>query len=163
MDTGFSPDDVAFMRRAFALAARAAEQGEVPVGAVVVYAGKVIGEGWNTLIASNDPTAHAEIVAIRQAASHIGNYRLSGCTLYVTLEPCTMCAGAIHNARLGRVVYGAVEPKTGAHVSQLRLFEQGLLHHQVQIEGGLLAGDCSTQLADFFALRRTKNSVRATA
>lgn len=135
------------MRRALALAARAVD--EVPVGALVVMDGKVIGEGWNRPLASHDPTSHAEIEAIRAASRAVGNYRLPGATLYVTLEPCTMCVGAIFNARIGRVVYGATEDKTGA----ADLFMSRHNHH-AKVEGGVLAEECGALLTRFFADRR---------
>ncbi|MEY4592873.1 MAG: hypothetical protein RIR18_1768 [Pseudomonadota bacterium] len=156
----FLLDDESFMRRALALAQQAGERGEIPVGAVVVSDGAIIGEGWNAPIGSHDPTAHAEVMAIRAAAKRLGNYRLAGATLYVTLEPCVMCAGAIHSARIGRVVYGAVEPKTGAHVSRHQLFEAGLLHHKTSVEGGLLADECGEQLSRFFMARRQQQKQR---
>ncbi len=154
MKAPFSDSDEKFMRQALALSQRAAELGEVPVGAVVVKDGVVVGEGFNSPIDRHDPTAHAEIAALREACNRLGNYRLTGCTLYVTLEPCAMCAGAILNARVDRVVYGATEPKTGAHVSQLDLFAHAQLNHHTQIEGGLLEAECSDRLTEFFADRR---------
>ena len=146
--------DVAFMEHALALAQRAQAQGEVPVGAVVVQAGAVIGEGWNQPIGRNDPTAHAEIVALRAAAAHVGNYRLADAVLYVTLEPCAMCAGAIVHARLARVVYGAADPKAGAAGSVLDVLRHPALNHAVQVEAGLLAERCGTMLQAFFRARR---------
>jgi tRNA(adenine34) deaminase len=131
-----------FMRRALELARRAGAEGEVPVGAVVVSAGSIIGEGWNRPIAAADPTAHAEIQAMRAAATAIGNYRLAGATLYVTLEPCDMCLGAMFHARIARAVYGAADPKKKA------------LKPQTVVEGGVLAAECGAILTDFFAARR---------
>jgi tRNA(adenine34) deaminase len=139
--------DEQYMRRALELAARARD--EVPVGAVVVLDGKVVGEGWNQPVASSDPTSHAEVEAIRAAGMATGNYRLEGATLYVTLEPCTMCVGAIFNARISRVVYGAQEPKTGA--SDLFLSRH---NHHASVQGGVLAQECGALLRQFFAGRR---------
>lgn len=146
--------DVAFMERALVLARRAEVAGEVPVGAVVVQAGAIIGEGWNQPIGRNDPTAHAEIVALRAAADNIGNYRLPDAVLYVTLEPCAMCAGAIVHARLARVVYGAADPKGGAAGSVLDVLRHPALNHTVQVEAGLLAERCGAILQAFFRARR---------
>lgn len=140
-------DDESFMRRALELAARAGD--EVPVGAVVVQDGRIVGEGWNRPLATHDPTSHAEIEAIRAAGKATGNYRLIGATLYVTVEPCTMCVGAIFNARIARVVYGAEEPKTGA----ADLFLSRHNHHAKAI-GGVLAEECGGLLTRFFAARR---------
>ena len=146
--------DEAFMREALAQAQRAWEQGEVPVGAVVVKDGVVIARGYNQPIGKHDPTAHAEIVALRAAAEALGNYRLPGCELYVTLEPCVMCSGAMMHARLARIVYGAPDPKTGACGSVVNLFEQDQLNHHAQTVGGVLADDCAGLLKSFFAARR---------
>ncbi|MEO7393244.1 MAG: tRNA adenosine(34) deaminase TadA [Ramlibacter sp.] len=129
-------------------------KGEVPVGAVVVRDGQVIGAGHNQPVGSNDPTAHAEIVALRMAAHNLGNYRLDGCDLYVTLEPCAMCAGAMMHARLRRVVFGAADPKTGAAGSVTDLFAQPRLNHRTEVEGGVLAQECSASLNDFFRTKR---------
>lgn len=148
--------DQAFMRHAQVLAARAAELGEVPVGALVVLDGVVIGEGWNRPISSHDPTAHAEIMALRQAADKVGNYRLVGAELYVTIEPCTMCAGAIVHARIARVVFGATEPKAGAVVSNGCVFDQTWVNHRPEYQGGVLAQECSEQISDFFRSRRAQ-------
>lgn len=147
-------DDEDWMRCALALACRAAAVGEVPVGAVVVRAGEIIGRGRNQSIGANDPTAHAEIQALRCAARTAGNYRLPGATLYVTVEPCMMCAGALVHARIARLVYGAAEPKSGAVVSMGRLLSQPGLNHRVEVSGGVLANDCSQLLVAFFAARR---------
>jgi tRNA(adenine34) deaminase len=146
--------DESFMQRALELAALAAERGEVPVGAVVVRDGRVIGEGFNQPISSNDPSAHAEIVALRDAASREGNYRLPDTSLFVTLEPCTMCAGALVHARVKRLVYGATEPKSGVAVSNACLFEHEHLNHKVQLSGGVLADQCGAILSNFFKSRR---------
>ena len=147
-------DDEHFMRRALELARRAREEGEVPVGAVVVSEGRIAGEGWNRPISSADATSHAEIEAIRAACRTLGNYRLGGATLYVTLEPCAMCIGAIFHARIGRVVFGAADPKTGAAGSVIDLFAEARLNHHSKVEGGLLAGESGTLLREFFAERR---------
>ncbi|MES2184308.1 MAG: tRNA adenosine(34) deaminase TadA [Pseudomonadota bacterium] len=149
------------MRLALAQADAAAAAGEVPVGAVLVRGGQVIATGANAPIARHDPTAHAEIVALRRAAEALGNYRLEGCTLYVTLEPCPMCAGALLHARLARVVYGAADPKTGAAGSVVDLFAQPLLNHQTEVQGGVLAGDCGRLLQDFFRTRRQVQAAQA--
>jgi len=146
--------DEVFMRRALELARRAQEEGEVPVGAVLVFEEKILGEGWNRPIAASDPTAHAEIQAMRAASSALSNYRLPGATLYVTLEPCVMCAGAMFHARIGRVVFGASDPKTGAAGSIVDLFKNGKLNHHAEIQGGVLASECGALLNGFFASRR---------
>ena len=143
-----------FMREALALAAEASAAGEVPVGAVVVREGKVIGRGFNRPIGSSDPTAHAEIVALREAAAAEGNYRLAGCDLYVTLEPCAMCVGAMVHARIARVVFGAKDPKTGACGSIVDLPAIAHWNHHGAFEGGLLAEECGAVLRAFFAGRR---------
>ena len=142
------------MAQALALARQAAEAGEVPVGAVVVKDGEVIGRGYNRPISSADPTAHAEIVALREAAGALGNYRLPGCELYVTLEPCAMCVGAMVHARLARVVYGARDPKTGACGSIVDLPAIAHWNHHGLFTGGVLAGECSAALRAFFAEKR---------
>lgn len=149
-----SAADEHWMRHALQLARRAAELHEVPVGAVIVRDGVLLGEGFNHPISGCDPTAHAEIAALRAACSHEKNYRLPGATLYVTIEPCTMCAGAIVHARIARVVFGAVEPKAGAVVSTQRFFEQPQLNHLTRFEGGCLADECSQTMSDFFKTRR---------
>ena len=146
--------DETHMRRALDLARRAAEEGEVPVGAVVVAGAEVLGEGWNRPIAASDPTAHAEIQAMRAAAARLGNYRLTNATLYVTLEPCPMCVGAIFHARVRRVVFGAKDPKTGAAGSAIDLFQDERLNHHALLESGLLAEECGALLKRFFAARR---------
>ena len=146
--------DERFMARALELAQRAWAMGEVPVGAVVVREGRVIGEGHNAPIALCDPTAHAEIRALRAAAQHLGNYRLPGCTLYVTAEPCAMCAGAILHARLARLVFGAHDAKTGAAGGVIDLFAQARLNHHTHVTGGVLGVACGRILSEFFAARR---------
>ncbi len=145
------------MQEALRLAAQAAAAGEVPVGAVVVRDGAIVGRGCNRPIAGNDPTAHAEIMAMRDAGQALGNYRLADCDLYVTLEPCVMCSGAIMHARIRRVVYGARDPKTGACGSAIDLFAQPQLNHHAEVSGGLLADEAVALLQDFFARRRGKN------
>jgi len=147
-------DDAAFMRRAIELARRGEEEGEVPVGAVLVAGGAIVGEGWNRPIAAADPTAHAEIQALRAASAALRNYRLIASTLYVTLEPCPMCVGAIFHARVRRVVFGARDPKTGAAGSVVDLFAEGKLNHHATVEGGLLADECGELLRRFFAAKR---------
>ena len=146
--------DQAFMRMAMDAAVEAKLVGEVPVGAVVVKDGEVIAVGYNQPIGQHDPTAHAEINALRSAAQKLGNYRLVDCTLYVTLEPCAMCAGAMMHARLERVVFGASDPKTGACGSVMNLFAEKKLNHQTQLDSGVLAEECGKMLSSFFAERR---------
>jgi len=146
--------DREFMRRALALAQRAAEAGEVPVGALVVKDGEVVGEGWNRPIGAHDASSHAEIEALRRAGSAASNYRLPGTTLYVTLEPCAMCIGAMFHARVSRVVFGTADPKTGAAGSVIDLFAETRLNHHAVVEGGVLAEECGALLRDFFAARR---------
>jgi tRNA(adenine34) deaminase len=146
--------DEAFMRVALELAQEAANSGEVPVGAVVVRDGEIIGRGFNAPIGEHDPSAHAEIRALRDAAARSGNYRLVDCRLYVTLEPCAMCAGAIMHARVARVVYGAQDPKTGAAGSVVDLFAEPRLNHHCEVQGGVLAGECGGLLSRFFSARR---------
>ena len=143
------------MREALSLAAEAAAAGEVPVGAVVVKDGVVVGRGFNRPISSHDPTAHAEVVALRDAARRLANYRLTGCELYVTLEPCAMCVGAMVHARIARIVYGARDPKTGACGSIMDLPAQGNFNHHGTFEGGVLAPECGDLLRRFFAERRS--------
>ena len=147
-------EDARWMRLALQAAHEAAARGEVPVGAVVVKDGRCIAAAGNACVGAHDPSAHAEIAALRQAARALGNYRLQGCTLYVTLEPCAMCAGAMLHARLARVVFGAADPKTGAAGSLLNLFAQPALNHQTQVTGGVLAGECAAALHGFFRPRR---------
>jgi tRNA(adenine34) deaminase len=146
--------DEDFMRHALVLARRAQDEGEVPVGALVVLDEKVIGEGWNRPIAASDPSAHAEIQAMRAAATQRRNYRLIGATLYVTLEPCAMCVGAMFHARIRRVVFGASDPKTGAAGSTVNLFDERRLNHHALVQGGVLAAECGALLSAFFASRR---------
>lgn len=153
--------DESFMRAALELARQAEMAGEVPVGAVVVLDGEIIGRGYNAPISRNDPTAHAEMMALRDAAQNIGNYRLVGCELFVTLEPCLMCAGAIMHARIARAVYGARDPKTGACGSVMNAFAELRLNHHTEIYGGILADECGLMLSNFFALRRAQHQSRA--
>ena len=149
-----------FMRQALEQARCAAACGEVPVGAVVVKDGKVIGRGHNSPLSAQDPTAHAEVLALREAARTLGNYRLEGCTLYVTLEPCTMCSGAMLHARVDAVVYGAAEPRTGAAGSVLDVFGYSAINHQTRVLRGVLAAQCSALMADFFQLRRQEKKAQ---
>jgi tRNA(adenine34) deaminase len=151
---GKQGDDTDFMRAALDLAKQAWEFGEVPVGAVVVRGDEIIGRGYNRPISASDPTAHAEVMAIRDAARHTGNYRLTDCILYVTLEPCTMCVGAIFHARITRLIYGAREPKTGACGSLIDLPADTRINHHLQIAGGILAEESGELLRKFFAQRR---------
>jgi tRNA(adenine34) deaminase len=146
--------DEMFMHEALSLARQAAASGEVPVGAVVVKDGAVVGGGYNRPISARDPTAHAEVIALRNAAEQIGNYRLADCSLYVTLEPCAMCAGAIMHARIGRVVYGTTDPKSGACGSVVNLFAENRLNHHATVIGGVLAEEAARLLQDFFVARR---------
>ena len=149
------PQDHIFMQAALAEARKAREMAEVPVGAIVVDpAGKIIGRGCNRPIASHDPTAHAEIVALRDAAQTLGNYRLPGCVMYVTIEPCIMCLGAVLQARIRRLVFGAADPKGGACVSLYRLPEDERLNHRLEVVGGIAEADCRRLLQDFFRQRR---------
>lgn len=152
--TSLAAGDINFMRSALALARQAQRMGEVPVGAVVVKGGEVIGQGFNRSIVAADPTAHAEVMALRDAASHLSNYRLLGCTLYVTLEPCVMCVGALFHARIMRLVYAATDPKTGVCGSVIDLPSETRLNHHMQVCGGVLAQEASMLLKDFFAERR---------
>jgi tRNA(adenine34) deaminase len=147
--------DVQAMRRALQLAERAAAEGEVPVGAVVVMDGRIVGQGFNRPIRAQDPTAHAEIVALRSAAAQVGSYRLTGADLYVTIEPCLMCAGALVHARIARLVFGAREPRAGAVVSMLRALELPHINHRVEVVEGVLAEEASALLRAFFAARRS--------
>jgi tRNA(adenine34) deaminase len=148
--------DQQFMQQALKLAEQAALAGEVPVGAIVVKDGEIIGYGGNAPIDSQDPTAHAEIMAIRQAAKHLGNYRLVGCTLYVTLEPCAMCTGAIQHARIARLVFGASDPKTGACGSVVNLMAEQKLNHHTEVTPHVMALECGHLLSTFFRERRKK-------
>ena len=144
-----------YMRDALELARKATAAGEVPVGAVVVKDNQIIGRGYNQPISRHDPTAHAEVMALRDAAQHLGNYRLTNCDLYVTLEPCCMCVGAIMHARIARVFFGAADPKTGACGSVVNLFAETRLNHHAEVSGGLLAEESAQLLGEFFARRRT--------
>ncbi|MGB7193955.1 MAG: tRNA adenosine(34) deaminase TadA [Collimonas pratensis] len=146
--------DAIYMQQAISQAQNAWALGEVPVGALIVKDGQIIATGFNQPIGNHDPTAHAEIMALRAAATILGNYRLPGCEMYVTLEPCAMCAGAMLHARLARVVYGASDPKTGACGSVLNLFEQEKLNHHTELTAGVMAEECGTLLKEFFAERR---------
>ena len=148
-------EDERFMRAALDLARRARERGEVPVGAVVVLDDAIVGEGFNRPIAAHDPTAHAEIVALRDGARRIRNYRLTGATLYVTIEPCQMCVGALVHARVARIVYGACEPKAGAIESAMRAHEHPSLNHRLVAVGGVLEDECREVIQGFFEERRT--------
>ena len=148
--------DPLYMRMALELAAQAAAAGEVPVGAVVVQDGVVVGRGYNQPISGTDPSAHAEIMALRDAGRTLGNYRLSGCDLYVTLEPCVMCSGAIMHGRIRRIVFGAGDPKTGACGGVVDLFSEPRLNHHATVTGGVMADEAVTLLQDFFASRRNK-------
>jgi len=150
--------DEDYIRLALDLAREAAAAGEVPVGALVVKDGEIIGRGFNAPISGHDPTAHAEIRAMREAAQKLGNYRLVGCTLYVTLEPCAMCSGAIQHARMARLVYGAADPKTGCCGSVIDLMGETRLNHHCAVTGTILAAECGALLSEFFAARRQKRS-----
>lgn len=149
-----SEEDACWMGHALDLARRAGEEGEVPVGALLVRDGVMVAEGWNRPIGALDPSAHAEMVCLREAATRIGNYRLTGSTLYVTLEPCVMCVGALVHARVARLVYAAPEPRTGAVNSRFRLLEPGLHNHDVTVSAGLMAEQSSALLRAFFRSRR---------
>ena len=152
-------DDSQFMGLALDLAHEAGAAGEVPVGALVVLDGQIVGRGFNQPIVRHDPTAHAEVIALRDAAARLGNYRLPGCTLYVTLEPCAMCAGAIMHSRIERVVFGSRDPKTGAAGSIIDLFAEAKLNHHTAVVGGVLAEECGSLLSGFFAARRGRTLV----
>jgi tRNA(adenine34) deaminase len=154
--SGTPPRDLELMRAALALAQDGRRAGEVPVGAVVVADGTIVGRGFNAPISRHDPAGHAEIAALRDAATALNNYRLPDCDLYVTLEPCAMCAGAILHSRIARVVYGARDPKTGVHGSVVDLFAVERLNHHTSVTGGVLADECSGVLSAFFAERRRK-------
>jgi tRNA(adenine34) deaminase len=147
-------DHKRWMQRALELADRAAAQDEVPVGALVVRDGEILGEGWNQVVSARDPSAHAEIVALRAAASRVENYRLPGATLYVTLEPCTMCAGAMVHARIQQLVFAALEPKAGVVCSRCTLLDEPRFNHRVEWEGGVLAEESTARLQAFFKARR---------
>jgi tRNA(adenine34) deaminase len=150
----FSAEDSRWMNYALQLAEKGEAMGEVPVGAVIVQDGNIIGEGFNQPISSHDPTAHAEIIALRQAAMQVQNYRLVGSTIYVTLEPCTMCVGALIHARIARLVFGTTEPKAGAVISKSRLLDNNYFNHRIDYAGGVLLDQCQHQLSQFFARRR---------
>jgi len=153
-------DDRFYMHEALALAREAATCDEIPVGAVIVAPnGVILARGFNQPIRRCDPTAHAEIIALRNAAVEMGNYRLPGCTLYVTLEPCVMCAGAMLHARVTRVVFGSADPKTGAAGSVINVFSEPRLNHHAEITGGVLAEECGALLSDFFAARRSRTAL----
>ncbi len=156
-------DDARFMREALVLAQAAWQAGEVPVGAVVVKDGEIVGRGFNCPITRADPTAHAEVRALRDAATRLANYRLLDCTLYVTLEPCMMCTGAMFHARIKRIVYGAKDPKTGVAGSVLNLYDEPRLNHHAEIVGGVLADECGSLLSAFFAERRAQAKGQALA
>ena len=147
--------DKQFMQHALLLAKKAENSGEVPVGAVVVYENKIIAEGYNQPIQSHDPSAHAEIIALKNAANTLKNYRLNGVTLYVTLEPCAMCVGSMIHARIARLVFGAHDPKTGAVCSAFSLLNDAKHNHQIEYEGGVCADACAQLLKDFFKARRS--------
>jgi len=153
-----STTDESYLRAAIDEALAAERDGEVPVGAVVVYEGAIVGRGNNRVLRDNDPTAHAEIVAMRAAGQALGNYRLENCTLYVTLEPCAMCAGAILHARIKRLVYAATDPKAGACGSVLSVMNHPQLNHKAEVEAGLLADECGALLTNFFRARRQARS-----
>ena len=155
MPMASTSQDAAWMQIALEQASRAAELGEVPVGALVIKDGEILGQGHNRNLLDNDPTAHAEIVALRQAAARFGNHRLVGCDLVVTIEPCAMCAGAIMHARLARLIYGASDPKAGAGGSVLNVLDVPQFNHRPQVEPGLLAEECADLLRAFFAPRRS--------
>jgi len=150
--------DELWMEEALRAAQRALEAGEVPIGAVVVCGNKVIGRGWNSNLTDSDPTAHAEIMALREAARAVGNHRLSGCELFATIEPCPMCAGALVHARIQRLVYGADDPKAGAVHSVMQVLNHPKLNHQMEVRGGVLASRCSDLLQTFFRQRRAEKT-----
>lgn len=154
-------EDARYMRAALELAREGGLIGEVPVGAVVVMDGEIVGRGYNQPVSSHDPTAHAEVVALRDAAARVGNYRLVGATLYVTMEPCVMCAGAILHSRVARVVYGAREYKTGAHGSVIDVFAEPRLNYHCDISGGVLAEACAATISGFFETRRRQKKAAA--
>ena len=151
------PSDEFWMEEALRAAQRALESGEVPVGAIVVCRGEIIGRGWNRNITDADPTAHAEIVALRQAAAHLGNHRLGDCELFATIEPCPMCAGALVHSRVKRFIYGADDPKAGAIHSVLQVLNHPKLNHRAEIRGGVLAGRSAELLQSFFRILREEN------
>jgi tRNA(adenine34) deaminase len=150
--------DKEWMQCAFKLAQKAKEHDEVPVGAVIVHEDQIIGEGWNQPISSNDPTAHAEIIALRDAGNNVGNYRLPNATMYVTLEPCAMCAGAIIHARLSKIIFAVADPKTGACGSIFNLLQAEGLNHKVEIDKGIMEDECRSLIQTFFKEKRSKPS-----
>jgi tRNA(adenine34) deaminase len=156
---GYLMNDIDYMRAALDMARQTLAAGEVPVGAVVVLDGEIIGRGFNAPISRHDPTAHAEMMALRDAARHLGNYRLVDCELFVTLEPCLMCAGAVMHARIARLVYGASDPKTGACGSVVDVFAEQRLNHHTKVSSGVLAEQCGAMLSDFFAKRRAEKRI----
>ena len=149
--------DIIFMQEAITLAKQAEIEGEVPVGALVTLEGKVIGRGYNQMIQNSDPTSHAEIIALREAALKLNNYRLVNCNLYVTLEPCLMCLGALVHARIGRLVYGADDPKSGAVKSHHELLNSSMLNHKFEVTSGVMRDEASKQISNFFKKKRIKN------
>jgi len=159
MESFSENNDQYFMQRAFELAQQAEQLDEIPVGAVVVYQGKIIGEGFNQSILLNDPSAHAEMIAIRQAGKHVNNYRLLDCTLYVTLEPCPMCAGLLVHSRIKRLVYASPDLKTGAAGSAFNLVGSSQLNHQIVVENGIMTEQCSELLSGFFKRRRSEKKL----
>jgi len=156
-------DDNYWMQYALTLADKAQQQGEIPVGAVLVKDGEVVGEGWNQSITLNDPSAHAEIMAIRDAGQRVGNYRLIDSTLYVTLEPCPMCAGALVHSRITKLVYGATDAKTGAAGSVMNLLQHSALNHQLEVVSGVCEEACSNKISDFFKFRRAEKKAQKKA
>ncbi|MBU2923182.1 tRNA adenosine(34) deaminase TadA [Colwellia sp. 4_MG-2023] len=152
-------NDLTFMQRAYELAQQAEQHNEIPVGAVVVYQGDIIGEGFNQSILRNDPSAHAEMIAIRQAGKYLNNYRLLNCTLYVTLEPCPMCAGLLVHSRIQRLVYASPDLKTGAAGSIFNLVGTSQLNHQIEVDGGIMVEQCSELLSGFFKRRRSEKKL----
>jgi len=155
-DKASNASDEFWMQEALRSAQRALESGEVPVGAVVVHAGEIVGRGWNRNLTDSDPTAHAEIIALRQAGEHLGNHRLGDCELFVTIEPCPMCAGALVHSRVKRVVYGADDPKAGAIRSVMEVLNHPKLNHRTEVRGGVLAGRSAELLQSFFRSRRAE-------
>jgi len=155
MDANLRPDEF-WMEEALRQGVRAQAAGEVPVGAVVVHEGRILGRGSNRPISSNDPTAHAEIIAMREAGQALGNYRLADCDLFVTMEPCAMCAGAMVHARIRRLIYGATDPKAGAVESVMRVLDNASLNHQIEVKKGVLAGRCMELVQAFFRDKRAR-------
>lgn len=159
-DTSQEQWDQYWMQHALALADKAEQAGEIPVGAVLIKDNQVIGEGWNMSICQHDPSAHAEMLAVRQGAQHVQNYRLLDTTLYVTLEPCAMCAGLLVHSRINRLVFGAYDAKTGAVGSVMNLVQHPVLNHQLQVTGGVLAEECGAKLSAFFRQRRQQHKLQ---